>query len=208
MATEIERKYLARDPHWRPTGTPARLVQGYLWSGETATARVVQERENWALQVTIISTNAVYFIPLPTEDASELHEATKGEPMDGSWTLRIRTEGAAPEGIFCIKSKAKGISRAEYEYTLSADMTRELLEACDTAQVVKDRYKLDYEGYIWEVDVYQNPLPDEPSVTIEVELPDETTTPPQPAWVGDEISHLKTYTNAALARRRWKAAQV
>lgn len=207
MATEIERKYLAKDPHWRPEGTPLRLVQGYLWSGETATARVVQEYGTWALNLTLMRTNVVYFIPLPAEDAAELLTATAGEPMGSSWVLRIRTEGTAPEGIFCLKGKGQGISRPEYEYALSAEMTRELLAACAETHIMKDRYRLDYEGYVWEVDVYQNPLPDGPRVTIEVELPDETTTPPLPAWVGEEVSHIKAYANAALARRRWKAAQ-
>lgn len=203
MAIEIERKYLPKDPAWRPSGTPVRLVQGYLWPGEMAVA-VVQEA---ALRLQVLESGKVYVLALPAADAAELHAATQGQPLDGSWTLRIRTANNAPEGIFCIKGKARGISRPEYEYALDAATTRALLDACRGTQIAKDRYTLERSGYIWEVDVYANPLPGDPAVTIEVELPCEDAAPALPDWVGQEVTQDKRYTNAALARRRWHAAQ-
>ena len=203
MATEIERKYLPKDPHWRPSGMPQHLVQGYFWPGEMAEGLV----SGTTFTLTLKNTAATYSISLPEQDAAELHAATHGQLMDSSWTLRIRTENDNPAGIFCIKGKAKGISRPEYEYLLTPEVTRALLPPCRSTHIVKDRYTLELNGYTWEVDVYASPLPGDPAVTIEVELPSEETAPALPHWVGEEISHNKAYTNAAMARRRHEATK-
>ena len=56
-----------------------------------------------------------------------------------------------------------------------------------------------YAGYCWEIDEYLQPFND--LIVAEVELQSENEDPPRPPWIGDEITHDASFSNAALALR-------
>ena len=91
-------------------------------------------------------------------------QAYLNEP--GGNTVRVRIEG--DEAKLTIKSKAIGISRQEFEYTIPLADAEALFLLARTPIVEKYRYKIPYAGNIWEVDEFvgQN----EGLVVAEIEL--------------------------------------
>ncbi len=57
------------------------------------------------------------------------------------------------DGILTIKGPNVGGTRLEYEYDIPIDEAREMLnELCHKPLIEKTRYKIPFEGFIWEVD--------------------------------------------------------
>jgi adenylate cyclase len=111
--------------------------------------------------------------------------------------IRVRVRDAA--GFVTIKSRDGGLARQEFEYEIPLADARALLKLCGHRILEKIRHEIDFGGYCWEVDEYLPPLED--LVIVEVELRSECENPPQPPWVGDEITHDGSFSNAALAQR-------
>jgi len=128
-------------------------------------------------------------------------QAYLNEP--GGNTVRVRIEG--DEAKLTIKSKAIGISRQEFEYTIPLADAEALFLLARTPIVEKYRYKIPYAGNIWEVDEFvgQN----EGLVVAEIELNSENQAFEKPSWIGDEVTGDKRYYNSHLARHpysEWK----
>jgi adenylate cyclase len=96
----------------------------------------------------------------------------------------------------------KGISRFEFE----EDMTQALFEAMwpftEGKRTMKQRYRINDGGFLWEIDVFTGPLTG--LFLAEVELEDEyvVVTPPTwlAPWIVREVTDDPNYTNAKLAR--------
>src|SRR4051794_23934361 len=67
-------------------------------------------------------------------------------------TVRIRVTDTA--AYITLKGASKGISRSEYEYTIPLAEGDEILQNFATSAVEKTRYKINYAGHMWEVDVF------------------------------------------------------
>lgn len=116
-------------------------------------------------------------------------------------SIRVRIEGEAAR--LNIKSMEIGISRDEYEYDIPLADAEKMLETLVVGPVVeKIRHWVEYEGFTWEIDEF---LGDNSGLVVaEVELPDESTQPPLPDWVGPEVTDELRYYNVALAQRPYK----
>ena len=79
------------------------------------------------------------------------------------------------------------------------DDARILLESGQGAIVEKTRYDVDYDSFVWEIDVYAGE--NEGLVVAEVELRSEADEPPIPAFVGAEVTGQSRYYASELARR-------
>ena len=67
--------------------------------------------------------------------------------------MRVRRAGEI--GTITIKGSTKGISRLEFEYEIPVvDVDQMLNELCERPIIEKTRYKISYEGLIWEVDEF------------------------------------------------------
>ena len=199
MATEIERKYLPQDPNWRPTGTCDRMVQGYFFLGQTATAHV-RAGPRKAFTLVLKPRDAEPFeFKLPAQDGTEILAANP-HYIGKSWTFRVRHSGKKG-GFLTLKGPRTGIACPEYEYKLNRTQVNKLLALCPDTHIIKDRYEIPYKGYTWEVDVYHGHLAPLGLVTCEVELKSEQHSPPLPSFVGRDISHEKAYANLRLAMR-------
>jgi CYTH domain-containing protein len=111
--------------------------------------------------------------------------------------IRVRVRDT--QGYVTIKSRDGGLAREEFEYAIPLADAQSLLRLCGRRILEKIRHEVDHGGFCWEIDEYLAPLED---LTIaEVELQSENEVPPRPPWVGDEITHDGSFSNAALAQR-------
>jgi CYTH domain-containing protein len=110
-------------------------------------------------------------------------------------TVRIRT--VEDKGYLTIKGKTSGATRREYEYQISYQDALEMLaELCEKPIIEKVRYKITYQGLIWEVDEFRGE--NLGLVVAEVELKDENQQIILPAWVDREVTSEQKYYNSNL----------
>lgn len=118
-------------------------------------------------------------------------------------TVRVRT--VEDQGYLTIKGKTTGASRSEYEYPIPyQDAVAMLDQLCEKPIIEKVRYRIPYEGLLWEIDEFQGE--NLGLVVAEVELTDENQAIHLPPWVGKEVTTEAKYYNANLFKHpfsRW-----
>lgn len=118
-------------------------------------------------------------------------------------TVRVRIVGDS--GYLTIKGKTVGAIRPEYEYPIPYPDAQSMLDnLCEKPVIQKIRYRIPYEGLVWEVDEFQGE--NLGLVVAEVELKDEQQTVVCPDWVGREVTNDASYYNANLIKNpfsRW-----
>lgn len=122
-----------------------------------------------------------------------------------SSTIRVRCAG--DKAFLTIKGRSEGFARSEFEYPIPVADANEMLDTITTGTIVeKIRYIVPAgNGLFWEIDEYLND--NAPLFTAEIELPDQDTSFEIPAWLGEEVSFDKRYTNRSLSRNpysTWK----
>jgi len=115
-------------------------------------------------------------------------------------TVRIRLSSGI--GTLTIKSKTIGISKDEFEYIIPFNDAVSMLSLCERPALSKTRYIVDYEGYIWEIDVFHGE--NEGLVIAEVELNSESDVPLKPDWIGEQVSLDPRYFNSQLSLNPYK----
>ncbi|MDO8341705.1 MAG: CYTH domain-containing protein [Cellvibrio sp.] len=114
---------------------------------------------------------------------------------DKARTVRVRIAGE--EAFLTIKGTSVGATRAEFEYPIPVWDARELLVMCEQPLIEKNRRKILYEGFIWEVDEF---LGDNLGLVVaEIELPAEDRGFARPPWVGEEVTKDARYFNSNLS---------
>ena len=116
----------------------------------------------------------------------------------GTATIRVRRTG---NGAFLtIKGRAEGLARAEFEYPIPMEDAEAMLNTMSVGTIVKKiRYIVPAGNeLVWEIDEYLDD--NAPLFTAEIELPTPDTPFEIPAWLGDEVSDNKNYTNRSLSR--------
>ncbi|MBL4677027.1 MAG: CYTH domain-containing protein [Mucilaginibacter sp.] len=110
-------------------------------------------------------------------------------------TVRIRvTDNAA---YITLKGKSEGISRSEYEYQIPKDNGEQILEQFAISSLEKTRYNINYNGHLWEIDVFDGD--NKGLIVAEIELENEDEPFEKPDWVTEEVSYDSRYTNALLS---------
>lgn len=113
---------------------------------------------------------------------------------DRSVRIRILDEKTAR---LTMKIGRGTLTRDEFEYEIPVSDAEELLENAIGIVIEKTRYRVPYEGFVWEVDVFAGAH--RGLVIAEVEMQAETDNPPLPAWLGREVTGDFRYSNQALA---------
>lgn len=118
-------------------------------------------------------------------------------------TVRVRIAG--DKACLTIKGKSSGISRMEFEYPIPVEEAGIMLvELCEQPIIEKTRYRVDYAGFVWEVDEF---LGENAGLLVaEIELAEEDQGFARPPWVGAEVSDDRRYSNAGLVKypfSRW-----
>ena len=118
-------------------------------------------------------------------------------------TVRVRTINN--KGYLTIKGITVGASRLEFEYEIPAVDAEELLDSlCEKPLIDKNRYKVDYGTFTWEVDEFFGE--NEGLIVAEVELESENQPFERPEWVTEEVTTDPRYYNANLIKNpysRW-----
>ncbi len=116
-------------------------------------------------------------------------------------TIRVRIVGN--EAYLTIKSKTKGISRNEFEYSIPLEDGEIMLNTlCDRPLIEKIRYQINHDNLIWEIDEFQGE--NQGLIIAEVELENENQIINIPDWVGEEVSHDSRYYNVNLAKHPYQ----
>jgi adenylate cyclase len=114
--------------------------------------------------------------------------------------VRIRTAG--PEAYLTIKGPGH-VSRAEFEYEIPfEDASLMLNDLCLPGAIEKTRYKQEFGGHIWEIDVFHGD--NDGLIVAEIELEHEGEAFERPDWVLDEVSSDPRYFNASLSKAPFK----
>lgn len=108
--------------------------------------------------------------------------------------VRVRRYGH--RCFLTVKGKNKGDARAEYEYEIPVDDFQGLLSLCSGKILRKRRWKVPYEGNIWEVDEYFGEL--EGLIVAEIELPSSDSHYKLPPFVGENVTENPSYYNSNL----------
>jgi adenylate cyclase len=123
---------------------------------------------------------------------------------DSPRTVRVRLEGRF--GKLTIKGKKKGIAGDEFEYDIPANDAKYLLRnLCKQPIIQKKRYKIPFEGLVWEVDVFYGQ--NKGLVIAEVELESIEQNFNIPKWIGKEVTQDRRFRNANLVTHpypKWK----
>ena len=110
-------------------------------------------------------------------------------------TVRVRIKGK--RGFLTIKSANVGIVRQEFEYEIPIEDAEEILKLCENV-LEKVRYKVEYAGHIWEVDIFGGRLAGLILAEVELTAPKEILELPD--WLGAEVSDNPQYFNSNLAK--------
>lgn len=110
-------------------------------------------------------------------------------------TVRVRT--IDDKGFLTIKGITTGASRTEYEYEIPVGDADALLDdLCEKPLIEKNRYKIDFEGFVWEVDEFFGE--NQGLIVAEVELESEDQAFEKPGWIGEEVTGDPKYFNSNL----------
>jgi adenylate cyclase len=116
-----------------------------------------------------------------------------------SRTVRVRTieQGTRAQAFLTLKGAMIGTTRAEFEYEIPLEDAHYMLNHLAIGPIIeKDRRKVDYGGFVWEVDEFFGE--NAGLVCAEVEITREDEKVPLPPWIGQEVTNLSRYFNASL----------
>ena len=112
-------------------------------------------------------------------------------------TVRVRTIN--DNGFLSIKGVSVGATRLEYEYEIPLEDAQALLdELCEKPLIEKNRYKVDFGGFIWEIDEFFGE--NDGLIVAEIELESEDQSFDKPQWVGEEVTGDTRYFNSNLIK--------
>ena len=117
-------------------------------------------------------------------------------------TVRIRKITNLDQYILTIKSSSKdnGLSRQEYELNISKEEYDNLLTKKEGNILYKTRYKVPFNEYTYEIDIFHNQYEGLGYVEVELNTIEQAKQFETPSWVLQELTGSKIYTNASLAK--------
>ena len=116
-------------------------------------------------------------------------------------TVRIRT--IADRAFLTIKGLKVGATRVEYEYEIQpADCNAMLDTLAEKPLIEKNRYKVPFGGFTWEIDEFYGD--NQGLVVAEVELDSEGQNFEKPEWIGLEVTSDPRYFNSNLIKHPYK----
>jgi len=126
------------------------------------------------------------------------HEVKQGYLCaDGIRTVRVRLWD--DQGVLTIKGRGNGVSRFEWEKTISSADAEALFALCQPGRVEKTRYVVPITDTTLnvEVDVFHGD--NEGLVLAEIELPSEDYVFEVPEWLGKEVTGDPRYYNSYIS---------
>ncbi len=109
-------------------------------------------------------------------------------------TVRIRIRDN--EAFLTVKGITDGDRRQEFEYSIPESDAEKMLKLCSGKIIDKTRYIVNYEGFIWEVDIFEGDL--SPLAVAEIELGENESNYPLPPFVGENVTGNPLFYNSNL----------
>ncbi len=142
--------------------------------------RFLVENEDWRSKVIL------------SEDFSQAYLNSNSD----EWTIRIRIIDNN-QSYITLKSSTNGLFNYEFEYPIPQEDAIELLNL-SKYKITKTRYQLTINKKNWVVDLFDG---SNSSLKIaEIELKSEFEAIQVPSWCGQEITGIKSLSNASLAK--------
>jgi len=186
---EIERKFLVNN------SVPLPLVGKKITQGYFPQSLLCIDKNYGELLLTIDSTTNLK-ISIPADDIARLSNIFHSKLYV---ECRLRLYGGL--GFVTIKSKHSFAQRDEFEYEVSYDIVKEVINKICFKVIEKTRYLVDYNDALkWEIDVFNSA--NKPLITVEIEVPYLGYELIIPKWIIKEITGDKSYSNFEMATLR------
>lgn len=115
----------------------------------------------------------------------------------------VRVRATENQGFITIKGKTDNPAvKPEYEYQIPKSEAIELLDGFTENNIEKIRYKIEYQGKIWEIDLFYGD--NEGLIVAEIELDSMEESYQIPEWVDREVTHESKYFNSNLSKNPFK----
>ena len=133
---------------------------------------------------------------VPFAEARQVIHISQGYLSHGEG-ITVRVRKSDDRGFLTIKgaSTPDGLSRPEFEYEIPSRDADALLALCHS-HIIKKRHLIEYQGYTWEVDIFEGD--NAGLILAEIELSQVDELPPLPSWMGQEVTGDPRYYNAFL----------
>ena len=142
--------------------------------------RFLVENEDWKDQVIL---------------SESLSQAYLNSSVD-EWATRVRIINNN-KGYITLKSSLNGLTNYEFEYSIPKKDAIELIQL-SKYKITKTRYQLKINKRNWVVDVFEES--NSCLIIAEIELNSESEEIQVPSWCGQEITGIKSLSNASLAK--------
>lgn len=97
-------------------------------------------------------------------------------------TIRVRIIGS--QAWLTLKGYISDMTRSEFEYEIPLAHAQAMMADMCPFKMEKYRYRVEFEGFVYEIDEYFGD--NAPLIVAEIELPSEDTEFPKPSWLGKE----------------------
>ncbi|MDF1590608.1 MAG: CYTH domain-containing protein [Desulfobacterales bacterium] len=115
----------------------------------------------------------------------------------------VRVRAIDDKGFLAVKGITTGATRVAYEYEIPVqDADAMLDELCEKPIIEKNRYKIQHENLVWEIDEFFGE--NQGLIVAEVELEREDQPFVKPEWIGAEVTGDPKYFNSNLIRNSYK----
>lgn len=111
-------------------------------------------------------------------------------------TVRVRIYGE--KAFLTVKSRDIASVRHEWEYEIPIKDAKEMLMLPNVKKLSKTRYKVNFSGHIWEIDVFHGNLEGLIMAEVELKRPDEELIIPD--FIEREVSGNPAYYNSNLIK--------
>ena len=116
-------------------------------------------------------------------------------------TIRVRIIGS--QAWLTLKSYISDMTRSEFECEIPLAHAQAMMANMCPFKMEKYRYRVEFEGFVYEIDEYFGD--NAPLIVAEIELPSEDTEFPKPSWLGKEITSDGKFTNAYLSKHPYSS---
>jgi adenylate cyclase len=117
---------------------------------------------------------------------------------DPQRTVRVRLQNQ--DGFFTVKGPINEWAEGdEVEESISKEGVEKIFNLCIGSLIIKDRYHVLHEGWIWEVDVFKGE--NEGLIIAELELDYTTDEYPKPSWLGRNVTKVIPLKNSRLSKK-------
>ena len=112
----------------------------------------------------------------------------------------VRVRVINDRGYLTVKGISQGATRVEYEYEIPKAEAEAMLDnLCEKPLIIKKRYKIEFKGFVWEVDEFLGE--NQGLIIAELELESENQVFIKPEWIGKEVTGDPKYFNSNLIHR-------